>query len=96
MNLDKNGYAPSIMPPIFGEPLEGVTVRHEIYFGKNREISKANGFWINIPWQMHEILHNLPDKGIDKTLKRICQKEFEKTHSRAEFMALIGKNYLED
>ena len=27
-------------------------------------------------------------------LKRHCQMKYEETHSREEFMALIGKNYL--
>ena len=27
-------------------------------------------------------------------LKQICQRKFEETHSREEFMAIIGRNYL--
>jgi hypothetical protein len=28
-------------------------------------------------------------------LKRHCQMKFEETHSREEFMSLIGRNYLD-
>lgn len=96
MKLDANGYAPSIMPPVFGGPVEGVTVRHEIFFGKNRQISKENGLWVDIPWQMHILLHNRPDAHMDKYLKQLCQREYEKSHTRKEFIVLIGKNYLDD
>ncbi len=27
-------------------------------------------------------------------LRKKCQAKFEETHTRAEFMAIIGKNYL--
>ena len=29
-------------------------------------------------------------------LKTMCQKQYEKKHTRKEFMKLIGRNYLED
>jgi hypothetical protein len=29
-------------------------------------------------------------------LKMECQREYERHHTRAEFMALIGRNYLDD
>ena len=35
------------------------------------------------------------NKALDIRLKQICQAEFEKTHSREEFMHIFGRNYLE-
>lgn len=76
----------------------GCLHRHHIYGGPNRKISEANGFWV---WLAPE-WHNLSDAGVhmdrslDLLLKRDCQEKFEQTHSREEFMALIGRNYLED
>ena len=35
------------------------------------------------------------DKDFDLKVKRECQMEYEKTHTRQEFMALIGRNYLD-
>lgn len=70
--------------------------KHHIYGGPNRRISEKQGFyiWLKPEW------HNLSDKGIhfdkefDLEVKRLCQRKFEETHSREEFMALIGRNYL--
>lgn len=70
---------------------------HHIYFGKgNRRISEKYGFkvWLRADW------HNMSDYGVhfnpdlDLHLKRMCQQKFEETHTRAEFMALIGMNFL--
>ena len=44
--------------------------------------------------------HNMSDEGIhfnkelDLEVKRDFQREYEKTHTREEFMSLIGRNYL--
>lgn len=73
--------------------------KHHIYFGfANRRISEEHGFWV---WLTPE-LHNMSNDGVhfntafDLSLKRECQKKYEETHSREEFMKLIGCNYLED
>ncbi len=71
---------------------------HHIFFGTGqRKISEANGFKV---WLIPE-LHNMSDKGVhfnrpfDLRLKQDCQRKFEETHSREEFMQLIGRNYLD-
>lgn len=69
---------------------------HHIYPGKNRKISDQNGFtvWLRSDW------HNMSGYGVhfnkelDLHLKQECQRKYEETHTREEFMALIGKNYL--
>lgn len=73
--------------------------KHHIYAGYGtRQICEREGFYIYLIPE----LHNLSDKGIhfdkafDLRIKRLCQAEYEKTHTRAEFMALIGRNYLID
>lgn len=70
--------------------------KHHIYGGPNRRISEANGFWVYLraDW------HNMSDYGVhfnrelDLDLKQKCQRKYEENHSRAEFIALIGRNYL--
>lgn len=42
--------------------------------------------------KVHENLHD--GSGLAKTLKRIGQYYYEKTHTREEFMAHTHKNYL--
>lgn len=91
---DSNGYVRSIMGAddecyVCHDP---AIARHEIFYGSpNRKTSKACGFWVGLCPKHHEFYHN---KDALKALKRECQEEFEKTHTREEFVALIGKNYL--
>ena len=74
--------------------------RHHIYGASNRNISDKNGFWV---WLRHDYhIADSPNKTphncrmTDLCLKEMCQREYEKAHSREEFIALIGRNYLED
>ena len=74
--------------------------KHHIFYGNPwRRISEENGFWVYLIGR----LHNQSDNGVhgknghklDIKLKQICQRKFEETHSREEFMKLIGRNYLD-
>lgn len=70
---------------------------HHIYegYGRRRQ-SEAIGAKV---WLCAKH-HNMSDYGIhfnkeeDMELKRACQRKFEETHTREEFMEKIGKNYL--
>ena len=70
---------------------------HHIYFGANRKVSEKNGFkvWITGEWHNQDsridVHHNIE---FDRHLKRLCQAKYEETHSREEFMQLVGKSYL--
>lgn len=71
---------------------------HHIYHSTAlRKISDKNGFVV----YLCAIHHNMSNFGVhfnrdfDLLLKRECQKKFEETHSKEEFMKIIGKNYLE-
>ena len=73
--------------------------RHHVYFGKNRTASDKNGFTCWLCEAHHEGtygVHGREGAYYDKKLKRECQEIYERTHSRKEFMAIIGRNYLED
>lgn len=65
---------------------------HEIYGGANRQISMENGFCVPLCRHHHILATN--DNSINLILKQLCQKKYEKTHSREDFIHLIGKNYL--
>jgi len=73
--------------------------RHEIYFGSNRKTSIANGFFVYLRHDRHiadsqwATPHN--NRTLDLHLKRVCQRKFEETHSRQDFMNLIHRNYLD-
>lgn len=69
---------------------------HHIYFGPRRKASTKNGFTCYLCAYHHRDSRNgvHGNRNIDLILKRACQYEYEKTHSREEFMEIIGRNYL--
>lgn len=74
---------------ICGSPFVDI---HEIYSGGNRKVSMKNGFCVGLCRKHHEFVTTNADGG--NYLKQKCQHEFEKTHTREEFIKLIGRNYL--
>lgn len=74
--------------------------RHHIYAGGRRKISEDNGFWVYLTGRLHnqsnEGVHGKNGHLLDMKLKQDCQRKYEETHSREEFIRLIGKNYLEE
>ena len=61
---------------------------HEIYGGSNRGRSIKNGFVKRLCRKCHS------NEDVIQQLKIDTQKEFEKTHTREEFIKIIGKSYL--
>jgi len=73
--------------------------KHHIFYGiKNRKISDAYGFFVYLIPELHRGtngVHGINGHELDTKLKQDCQRQFEADgHTRHEFMALIGKNYL--
>lgn len=71
---------------------------HHIFSGSgNRKISDKNGFIV----PLCHYCHNEPPKGVHHNranrlkLMQECQAKFEETHTREEFVCLIGRNYLD-
>ena len=68
---------------------------HVIYGTSNRKNSEKYGLKV---WLCHR--HHTGDEGVhfnkdlDLMLKQTAQKEFEKTHTREEFMTIFGRNWL--
>ena len=65
---------------------------HEIYGGSNRQRSMIHGFVIPLCRQHHRHVHN--NKEAKEFLQRFCQITYEETHTREEFIKIIGKSYL--
>ena len=65
---------------------------HEIYKGANRQVSIRNGFCVPLCNGCHARTENEIDFLRDLQIK--CQEDFEKTHTREEFLKLTGRNYL--
>lgn len=72
---------------------------HHVYFGKNRRNSDKNGFTCYLCEAHHRGtygVHGRDGAYFDHKLKVECQKKYEETHSRKEFMRIIGRNYIEE
>lgn len=83
---------------LYGDYTEKYTEVHHVFFGSGRrDISEQNGFTCNLCMAHHregpEAVHGRTKK-YREYLCRIFQEEYEKTHTREEFMELIGKDYL--
>ncbi len=72
--------------------------RHHVFYGGGlRDVSEQNGFTCYLCIEHHadgfpESVHG--NSKIRNYLCALFQKEYEKDHTREEFMELIGKNYL--
>ena len=64
---------------------------HEIYGGANRKMSMVHGFCVPICRNCHTRITN--DAVMSQSLKADCQTIYELTHTRSEFMKIIGRNY---
>ncbi len=72
--------------------------KHHIFGGPNRIHSEETGLTVYLCPEHHLYgklaVHNC--KETMDLLRKIGQTEYEKTHTREQFTALFGKNYLED
>lgn len=94
MASSHNGYEPSIMGTVPGTcyvcGASGDTARHEVIYGTGRrQISKREGLWINVCPRCHARIH----EGYYPELKMAAQVLYERSHSRDEWMKLVGRNY---
>ena len=97
--MDRNGYAPSIVGESDKCYICGRTDRrihrHEVYHGGNRTMSKNLGLWVNICEHCHDQLHH-HDASLDERLKRevqILAMEYYGWEAD-DFRREIGKNYV--
>ena len=77
-----------------GKPRECI---HEVFFGTaNRKISIENGFCVGLCHGHHNMNTNSVhhNRIMDLKLKQLYQKEYEKNHTREDFIKLIGQSYL--
>lgn len=70
--------------------------KHHAFGGSRRQVSEAEGFFVWLCPEHHETgpeaVHR--ERAVMRLVQQDVQREYEKTHSREAFMALIGKNYL--
>ena len=98
---DRNGYNPSIISNEERCLICGTTenlVRHEIFFGPNRQKSKREGCWCLLCAPHHNLGPSSPhrNRAVDLLLKRVCQKKWMVVNGKTEedFRREFGKSYL--
>lgn len=74
---------------ICGEPYACL---HEVFFGKNRQISIKHDFQVRLCNYHHIKAH--ANKDLNLSFKKNAQQIYEIKHTREEFMKLIGRNYI--
>ena len=71
---------------------------HHVFFGTGkRTISEKNGFKVWLTSFEHrgtDGVHGKNGHKLDLKLKQECQRKYEETHTREQFIKLIGKSYL--
>ena len=71
---------------------------HHIFFGtSNRKVSEKNGLKVWLTSEEHRGtygVHGKYGRDLDIKLKQDAQRKYEETHTREDFIKLIGKNYL--
>lgn len=65
---------------------------NEVYEGAKRQASMTYGFVIPLCRQCHNRFHT--DRDFALHYKKLFQQEFEKQHSRQEFLNIIHKSYI--
>lgn len=78
----------------------GYLEEHHIFHGTaNRKQSEAAGLKVHLCLRCHRGSRTGVHGGnweLDEQLKQQAQRVYEQTHTREEFIAIIGKNYLEE
>lgn len=67
---------------------------HEIYEGKNRQLSMKYGLIIPLCRKCHISVTN--NKTLQEKLHKVGQKVFKKYYKTENFVKIFGKNYLDD
>lgn len=75
-----------------------VVHKHHVYPGTRKNTSEGEGFVVYLcpahdtcgPESVHHKPENL------ELIQKECQRVFERTHTRQQFIEIIGRSYLED
>lgn len=76
----------------------GPVERHHVFQGAYRKKAERHGYVVNLC----HFCHNEPPMGVHHNkenriaLRQTCQRKYEQTHTRDQFIAEFGRNYLED
>lgn len=74
----------------------GEVQRHHVFFGtSNRKNADEDGYWVPLCMEHHTGTRGVHrDLDFNRVLKTWAQREFEKTHTRTQFIERYGRSYL--
>lgn len=75
----------------------GFAELHEIFFGKNSQLSKRYGCQVRLCFEHHRGTYGVHGKNgheLDKGLKQKGQLDFENRYPDLSFLKIFGKNYV--
>lgn len=80
----------------YSEYAAGVLHKHHVFMGPLRDVSEAEGFFVWLCPGHHEHSHDAVHRNMTvcRQLQRDTQAAYERTHTRREFVDLIGRSYL--
>ena len=74
--------------------------KHHCIGGINRRLADEDGLWVWLRWDYHiaDSPNLTPHNSAEAAwyFQRLAQRKYEETHTREEFMARYGRNYLGD
>lgn len=75
-----------------GNSSEQFCHKHHVYEGRNRQASERAGFVMYLCPRHHAEIHK--NYKLMEWAHKQTQRDYEQTHTREEFMKIIGRNYL--
>ena len=74
--------------------------KHHCLGGPNRRLADEDGLWVWLRWDRHieDSIYDTPHNNADVKLffQQLAQRAYEETHTREEWMARYGRNYLDE
>ena len=73
--------------------------KHHIFSGPRRAASDKYGFWVWLTADIHNVRPESVHRNgweLRRRIQKDCERAFLKDHTMAEWMEMIGKNYLEE
>ena len=78
--------------------LKPVLEKHHVFMGPLRKISEKEGLYVYLCPECHRYgkhaVHR--DYAVCRMIQQEAQKKYEETHSRAEFMRIMGRSYIQE
>ena len=84
----------SVIQSDFDDKTDGYVIHH-VFPGSRRKTSEKYGYLYKLIPDVHQMIHDHPNKSLDLMLKREAQRHFESHYgNRDDFIREFGRSYL--